>query len=233
MTKTQWAVAASQTPRTLAEKAYDALHGAIVSGDIAPGERLRIESLAAMLGMSHLPIREAIRRLESDGLVAHVPHRGASVVALSLDDLRELYDARLLLEPAIIRRSAASFNESDAAVARAALDRQTAAEEARAVADGWTAHTEFHAALYEPSKAHWLLHFVRPLWDSSQRYRMAVTPLRSDERRREAHAEHLQLLDACLAGDGERAAHVLYNHLVKTANLVTDAMGGEYVFAFK
>ena len=230
-TPTTWAVEASRAPRTLAERAYEALHEAIVNGDIAPGERLRIEAIATMLGMSHLPIREAIRRLESVGLVTHVPHRGASVAALSLDDLRQLYEARLLVEPEIIARAAQRFSREDEAAARAALERQAQAERERATAAIWAAHTEFHFALYRPSRAAWLLYVAQPLWDSSQRYRMTIAPLSSEQRRREAHREHKQMLAACVKGDADGAAAILYNHLVKTANLITDQMNGEHVFA--
>ena len=232
-TQTTWAVEASKAPRTLAERAFEALHAAIVNGDIAPGERLRIEKLATMLGMSHLPIREAIRRLESVGLVAHIPHRGASVAALSLEDLRQLYEARLLIEPEIIARAARNFSEEDEAVARAALDRQADAERERAAAEIWAAHTEFHFALYRPSRATWLLYVVQPLWDSSQRYRMTIAPLSSEQRRREAHREHKQMLAACAKHDGDAAATILHNHLVKTANLITDQMNGEHVFVLR
>jgi DNA-binding GntR family transcriptional regulator len=229
-TKTAWAEAASKGPRTLGEQAFDALHAAIINGDIAPGERLRIEETAEKLGMSHLPIREAIRRLESEALVAHVPHRGASVASLSLEDLRQLYLARLLLEPEIIAHSARNFTEQDVAVARRALERLTEAERDHEIAEIWAAHTDFHFALYRPSRATWMLHLVQPLWNSSQRYRMTIAPLSSKQRLREALGEHKQMLAACRGGHAERASLVLYNHLVKTANLITDQMDGEHVF---
>ncbi len=231
--QTTWAEAASKAPRTLAGQAFDALHTAIVNGDIAPGERLRIEKLAAMLGVSHLPIREAIRQLESVGLVAHVPHRGASVAAISLDDLRQLYDARLLVEPAIVAVAARNFTEEDAAAAAAALKRQAEAEQGRVISEIWAAHTEFHFALYRASRATWLLRLAEPLWNSSQRYRMTIAPLSSERRRREAHREHKQLLAACVKGDAEGAAVILHNHLVKTANLINDQMNGDHVFVYR
>jgi DNA-binding GntR family transcriptional regulator len=231
--QTTWAAAASKAPRTLAGQAFDALHAAIVNGDIAPGARLRIETLAAMLGMSHLPIREAIRQLEGVGLVAHVPHRGATVAAISLDDLRQLYEARLLIEPAIIAIAARNFTEVDAADASAALERQAQAERGRVSSEIWAAHTDFHFALYRASHATWLLRLVQPLWDSSQRYRMTIAPLSSEQRRLEAHREHKQLLAACRSHNAERASLVLHNHLVKTANLITDQMNGEHGFALR
>src|SRR4029453_19191025 len=100
--------------RTLAERAFSALHAGIVSGELAPGQRLRIDELADALEVSHLPIREAIRQLENRGLVQHTTHPGARVTELSLDDLRQLYDARLLIEPEVIRRAAVEFTDADA-----------------------------------------------------------------------------------------------------------------------
>ena len=93
-----WA-AIGDSHRTLAERAFSALRRGIVSGELAPGQRLRIEEIAAAMNVSHSPVREAIRQLESHGLVEHVPHRGSHVTGLSLDDLAQLYDARLHVEP--------------------------------------------------------------------------------------------------------------------------------------
>src|SRR5438309_3128515 len=117
-----WAPAALDGHRTLAEKAYSALHEGIISGALAPGERLRIEELAGALGMSHLPVREAIRQLESRGLVEHIPHRGGRVTEISLHDLTELYGARLLVEPALVARAAERFDVDDARRASEALE---------------------------------------------------------------------------------------------------------------
>ena len=83
----------------MAEAALAELQDSILSGELAPGTPLRLEELADRLGMSISPVREAVRRLESLGLAVHVPHRGARVSELALDDLRDAYEVRLLLEP--------------------------------------------------------------------------------------------------------------------------------------
>jgi len=228
-----WLAASVNPHRTLADKAFAALHDGIVSGALAPGERLRIEELATALGMSHLPIREAIRRLESTGLVEYLAHRGGRVAELSLDDLRELYEARLLLEPNIIARAAQQLSSDDAKVARAWLEKQKAAEKQGDLAAIWNAHTEFHFTLYRASGSSWLIRLVTPLWESSQRYRMTMAPLNSERRRREAEREHEEMLSACELRDSESAARVLHNHLVRTANLITDQMGGEHLFVLR
>jgi DNA-binding GntR family transcriptional regulator len=224
MDSTAWATAVLDGHRTLAEKAFAAIHEGIVTGALAPGERLRIEELAATLGMSHLPIREAIRRLESIGLAEHIPHRGGRVAELSLADLDSLYEARLLLEPELIARTAQRFSAADAQVAREFLDEQAQAEQRGELRDVWNAHTEFHFSLYRLSDSPWLLRLVTPLWESSQRYRMTVAPLNSERRRQEAQHEHEQMLDACIDHDGDRARRVLHEHLTKTAKLITEDM---------
>jgi DNA-binding GntR family transcriptional regulator len=227
-----WASSA-RGPRTLAERAFAALHEGIVSGELAAGQRLRIEELAAALGMSHLPIREAIRQLESRGLVEHVAHRGARVIELSLTDLVQLYDARLLLEPEIIRRAAANFTRTDGQKARAALERHEEASEHGGPAEAWRTHTDFHFALYTPCGSGWLLRLITPLWESSQRYRLTIPTLNAEQRRIEAMAEHEQLLGACFDRDSDRAALILHDHLVRSANLAIDSMGGERAFALQ
>jgi DNA-binding GntR family transcriptional regulator len=183
--------------------------------------------------MSHLPIREAIRQLESRGLVEHIPHRGGRVTEISPEDLRELYEARLLLEPAIIARAAESFGDSDAQRSREALDKLEAASRGAEAAATWAAHTAFHFSLYEPCSSRWLVRLVTPLWESSQRYRLTIPPLNSEKRLREAQREHEQMLAACVAHEPAAAAKILHNHLVRTANLIIDQMGGGTAFALQ
>src|SRR5471032_2414444 len=91
--------------RTLAEKAFQTLHTAIITGRLRPGARLPIEELAELLEMSPMPIREAVRRLHAAGLVENIPHRGARVTELSITDLAEVYEARLALEPLAVSRA--------------------------------------------------------------------------------------------------------------------------------
>jgi DNA-binding GntR family transcriptional regulator len=218
--------AGQERHRTLADRAFAAIHDAIVAGQLAPGERLPIEELGEALGMSAMPIREALRRLDAAGLVENIPHRGGRVTQLSIADLGDVYEARLALEPLAIARAAARFDD----------DRQTLASERLAVLDGlveenspetWAAHTGFHFALYEAGDSGWLLRLIRPLWETSQRYRLAsaVAP-KLDTRR----AEHALILAACIDHDSERAALLLYDHLATTANDVSLAMGGRALF---
>jgi len=214
--------------RTLAERAFATLHEAIVTGVLAPGERLPIEELAAVLEVSPMPIREALRLLDSVGLVENIPHRGARVTELSIDDLREVYETRLALEPLAIRHAAERFTDEDATRAAERLDTHVEAYghgDARLV---WSTHTAFHFALYDAAESRWMRRLIRPLWETSERYRFAMLPLRLNlEQRR---LEHERILQACIDHDPATAARELRHHLARTANLIAGQMGGGQLF---
>ncbi|MGI9556563.1 MAG: GntR family transcriptional regulator [Solirubrobacterales bacterium] len=220
--------AAASGHRTLAEKAFATLHEAIVTGVLEPGERLPIEGLAETFDMSPMPIREALRRLDSAGLVENVPHRGARVTELSIEDLTEVYEVRLALEPLAVRHGAERFTAEDRAAAEDALARLMAAAKSESTSEVLVAHTDFHFALYSAAGSRWLEQLIRPLWESSERYRLASSSVqRSVAERAE---EHERMLDACVRHDPEDAEQELRNHLARTANAVSHSMGGEDLF---
>jgi DNA-binding GntR family transcriptional regulator len=214
--------------RTLAERAFAALHEAIVTGVLAPGERLPIEELAEVLEMSPMPIREALRLLDSVGLVENVPHRGARVTELSIDDLREVYEARLALEPLAVRHAAENFSDEDAAMARERLEAHVKAYRQRDLQLIWSTHTAFHFALYDAAHSRWMSRLIHPLWETSERYRFAMLPVRVnlDQRR----LEHERILQACADHKPSIAARELQNHLGRTANMIARQMGGDELF---
>lgn len=214
--------------RTLAEGAYATLHEAIVTGVLGPDERLPIGDLAEVLRVSPMPVREALRRLESVGLVENVPHRGARVAGLSIEDLTEVYEVRLTLEQLAIRHGAERFTEQDRERAQDALERTYLAHREDRMVDAWRAHTDFHFALYRASGSHWLMRLIYPVWESTERYRFAVEPIRRslDDR----SGEHERMLAACARHDPDAADFELHNHLVRTANMIAQAMGAPRPF---
>jgi DNA-binding GntR family transcriptional regulator len=217
--------------RTLAERAFATLHEAVVTGVLSPGERLPIEELGESLGMSPMPIREALRLLDSVGLVENVPHRGARVTELSIDDLREVYEARLALEPLAVRHAAEIFSKEDEARARERLEEHVKAYRGKDPRLIWSTHTAFHFALYDAAHSRWMTRLIRPLWETSERYRFAMLPMRAnlDQRR----LEHERILDACVGHEPDTAARELYNHLARTANLIAVQMGAGEPFELR
>jgi DNA-binding GntR family transcriptional regulator len=212
--------------RTLAEKAFETLHSAIITGQLRPGTRLPIEELADVLDMSPMPIREAVRRLDAAGLVENIPHRGARVTELSVTDLAEVYEARLALEVLAIRRAAERFGPSHEATARQRLGRLNQMTDDNS-ADTSAAHAAFHFALYQVADSAWLLRLIRPVWETSERYCLEVPQCRQLTAR---EPEHEAILQACAANDPDRAAVELHDHLATTANHISIAMGSEPLF---
>jgi DNA-binding GntR family transcriptional regulator len=215
--------------RTLAEKAFGMLHDAVVSGSLSPGERLPIEDLAAAMGMSPMPIREALRRLDSVGLVENVPHRGARVRELSVEDLEEVYDARLALELPAIRGAAERFNEPTDERVAAILERHAAAVRGGDDEGTLRTHTEFHMALYEAAESRWLMRLISPLWESAERYRVATLGQQRGYMKSRMD-EHERILAACRDRRPDVAEAELWNHLALTANAVSEQMGGSRLY---
>jgi DNA-binding GntR family transcriptional regulator len=216
--------------RTMAEAALERLREAIIMGELTPGTPLRLEDLARTLGMSISPIREAVRQLEALGLAEHVPHHGAKVMRLDVEELRELFSIRLALEGMALRRAAELFTPAQGEAARAHL---TAYEEARRrgdIRDAVRAHGTFHFALYEAARSQWLLRLIRPAWDSCERYRGVLLAKGTLQDRHEEL--DVELVTACEAHEGERAAKALHDHLELAADIYRVELEGRSIFAF-
>jgi DNA-binding GntR family transcriptional regulator len=196
--------------RTLAEAATSALHQMILSGQLAEGSHLRLNELAHTLEMSVMPVREAIRRLAALGLVELVPHKGAWVRGLSVEDFRDTHQTRLVLELLAVEQAARHFTPEDG---RAAEEFLREYEERRPV-DGLgarRAHREFHFVLIRASGSAWLPRTIDPIWQNSERYRFASAP--SAEVLRSLDREHRSILDACCRHDPATAVAALHAHL--------------------
>ncbi len=213
--------------QTMAEAAVAELQEGILTGELAPGSPLRLEELARSLGMSISPVREAVRQLEGLGLAVHVPHRGARVSELAIEDLHDAYEARLALEPLAVRRSAVRFTDEDAERGRVLLDDYAAAHRRGDQQAARRFHAEFHLSLYAASGSAWLMRLIRPAWENCERYRALSLAGRSLRQRRE---EHESILAACARHDPDEAAELLRRHLSHTANLVSRRMGAGDLF---
>ena len=200
-------------------------------GELTPGTPLRLEDLARSLGMSISPIREAVRQLEALGLAEHVPHHGAKVMQLDVEELRELFSIRLALETMAVRRAAERFSTADEEAARARL---AAYDDARHRADTRAAvreHTAFHFTLYEVAGSSWLLRLIRPAWDSCERYRPVLLAATGELQDRHEELD-IELLESCAAHDPDRAAAALHAHLQLATDIYAVELKGREIFAF-
>jgi DNA-binding GntR family transcriptional regulator len=214
----------------MAEAALERLREAIIMGELTPGTPLRLEDLGRRLGMSISPIREALRQLEALGLAEHLPHHGAKVMRLDVEELRELFSIRLALEGMALRRAAELFTPEDADAARSHLDAYDEARRHGDIRAAVHAHGSFHFALYEAARSAWLLRLIRPAWDSCERYRPVLLAKGALQDRHEEL--DVELLDACSAHDPERAAKALHDHLELATDIYAVELAGRSIFAF-
>ncbi|RZF06123.1 GntR family transcriptional regulator [Streptomyces albidoflavus] len=151
--------------RSVVEQATQVLRRAILTGALAPGAEYSLRELAGMLDISFIPIREALRTLEGEGLVVTRPGRSAVVAPLGLDDLRGIYRLRRALEPEIAARSCLLLSEAE-------LDRLAERAAGFGAVAGVTDDDPhvFHLALLAPAATTWDIRVLTPLWRAGERY---------------------------------------------------------------
>ncbi|MCS7235202.1 MAG: GntR family transcriptional regulator [Armatimonadota bacterium] len=217
-------MASTALPRSLAELAWLALREEILTGELPPGRPLRLRELAARLGMSVIPVREALHRLHQEGLVSREAQKGAVVAPLSVEDMEDLYRVRIELEGLAIQLACQRFNREHYRRLSGLLDQFVEAYETGQARLGRELHRRFHLELYALAGSPTLDRLVPPLLDAAERYRVMSVADRGDPRQR--RQEHQRILDACLSGDGQRARRELAEHLSRTVEVVRAKLRG-------
>ena len=206
------------------EKAYQRLRQEILQGALNPSERLRVADLEERFTLGLTPIREALTRLASEGLVSMESRRGARVLETSQEELADLMRTRreierLCLTQAIERGDAAWEAEILAALHVLTRTPLPDFQDPAAMASQWEAqHRRFHAALVSACGSTWLLRFWNQLVDHSQRYRKIR--LKGPLVARDVHAEHQAIVDAVLKRDAKLAVALMDSHLGETEQAV-------------
>lgn len=184
---------------------------AVLTGVLAPGQQFSIRDLAGQLGVSHIPIREALRRLEAQGLIILRQARSATVATLTTADMEAIYRLRYDIEPPLAAASVGHHSpEHVQKLERLLEDTRDHDPEA-----AWQAHYDFHAALVHPAANEWDDRILQTLWIAAERYTHLVfdpTRIEPGERQRR-YDTHRLLLDVALSGDAEAMATALTEHL--------------------
>ncbi len=207
--------------KTVADSVAEYITTKIVTGAYPGGSPVRQEAIAAELGVSRIPVREALLQLEAEGLIVNRPHRGAVVADLSVEDAIELFDARVLLEPHLVKVAIGNLTDEDLANVAAILKQYE---------DGVAAHREaaelsrlnwaFHAALLTPAHRPRTMALVQTLYNSADRYlRLQIEPLAAQAK---ALEEHRVIFDAYARRDAALTARLLKLHIRDAAEEIIE-----------
>jgi DNA-binding GntR family transcriptional regulator len=206
--------------KPLRERVVEILRDAILSAELKPGQALIETELAAQLGISRAPLREALQQLNAEGLIEMVPYHGASVKSLTLSDIEELYSLRMLLETFAARRIIERNDAAAAATLRDVFERMLAASETGDVRQVSVIDREFHDALISLSE-HSLLQSTWSVVSLRVRQVMALRNRRNSDIRQIAY-NHLPIIEAIEQQNSAEAVRLLETHIASAGDLVAE-----------
>lgn len=195
--------------KSLAQQVADKLRHWILNGQLAGGDFIRQEEIAQELGVSRFPVREALTILESEGLVIKQAFRGTIVAEVSLNDIKEIYALRELLEEYLLKHAIPNTTENDLQYLEEIVRKST-----RCSSDEeWAQlNTEFHLALYKPSNLPMTLQTLEQLVRRADRY-FRLQQTMSDTLRESSTKQHQNIIDQIRAGDSDAATAALKDHI--------------------
>ena len=212
--------------QTLTSMTADAIRERILRGHYAEGSPLRQDAIGAELGVSRIPVREALRQLEAEGLVTFNPHRGAVVSTLSLKQIRELFELRAEIEGDLIRRAVPRMTAEDHARMAETLDAYDLALRGGQVGVWGALNWQFHSTLYAPADRVLTMSIVQKLHQHSDRYLRMQLALTHGELR--ALNEHHAIAAAARRGDAIKASRLLREHILGAGRSLLSFLEAEH-----
>ncbi len=203
----------SAIPRqSLTSAVADKLRDKIIRGEIPEGAQLRQDAIATEFQVSRIPVREALRQLDAEGLITILPNRGATVPALSPADIEELFTIRALLEPEVLRLSIPRLTEQDFARAEATLREYVKELKRDDHVSAWgRLNWEFHSTLYSRAERPHFMSIIQKINNNGERYTRLQLYLTHGIAR--ANEEHHKILKLCRERDADAACALLVEHI--------------------
>jgi DNA-binding GntR family transcriptional regulator len=214
----------SAIPRqSLTSAVADKLRDQIIRGEIPEGAQLRQDAIATQYQVSRIPVREALRQLDAEGLIAIVPNRGAIVPALSPADIEELFSIRALLEPEVLKLSIPHLTEEDFSEAGTVLHKYVKELRRDDHVSAWgRLNWQFHSILYSRANQPRFLAIIRNVNNSGERYTRLQLYLTHGMQR--ANEEHQEILELCRQHDVARACKLLRQHIEYAGESLKNAL---------
>jgi DNA-binding GntR family transcriptional regulator len=197
-------------PPTAQEAVLAELRRTILEGELAPGAQILQDRIAEQLGVSRVPVREALKMLEGEGQVSYAPHRGYFVTELDAAELMEVYQIRDILEAEAVTRALPHLGDDDYERMEEAVDDMEAAERESDIVALTAANRRFHFALMEPCGMPRLLRIIRQLWDSTDPYRSVY--FGHERHRKTVRQEHRAILRAVRDRNADELVRELTEH---------------------
>lgn len=199
-----------QPTKNTAERIADALRTAISQGHLQEGQSLRQDEIAKEFAVSKIPVREALFRLQAEGLIDMIPNKGAVVATLTAAEINEIYVMRTALETILLKRAIPRLTAADILQAEQILDRIDQETDNRKWSElNWA----FHERIYVASEMHRIINTVKSFHANVVRYLLANLTTETDQYLATSQQEHRELLAACRAGDIDAACLCLEHHL--------------------
>jgi len=206
-------VSDSAIPRqSLTSAVAEKLRDQIIRGEIQEGAQLRQDAIATQSQVSRIPVREALRQLDAEGLIAIVPNRGAVVPALSPNDIEELFSIRALLEPEVLKLSIPHLTEEDCSEAETVLRKYVSELRREDHVSAWgRLNWQFHSILYSRANQPRFMAIIRNVNNSGERYTRLQLYLTQGMKR--ANEEHHKILELCRQREVTAACKLLRQHI--------------------
>jgi DNA-binding GntR family transcriptional regulator len=211
-----------KSPPTTTGYVMDYIREGIYNGRYPLGSRLDQKAIAEELGVSIVPIREAVRLLEGDGIINLYPRRGAFVTNITADGLEELYMIRQALEELATRLAVPNLTEARLAEMAEIIQKMEEATSSRDFVLLLNLNRAFHFTIYEASALPLLMEMIKGLWNRSALYRRAFTFL--PERAVQALQEHKQIYQACRRRDGQAAGAAVKLNIRQTVEALLEEL---------
>lgn len=218
-------VATPVNTNTLSQQVYTHLRAGILDNSYSPGSSLPEEALAAQLNVSRVPVREALRRLSAEGLVIIKPRQGATVAELTSKQFLDAYQVREALEVLAVRLAVPNLTLEDLGHLDALQDAMQTASDAGDADTFFAANAEFHGFLVEKADNSDLTSIYKSLIDRMRRYRNPSLDLRGGMTT--SIDEHAAILAAIHAGNADKAATLIAQHIHVPQGILEDTLGKE------